>query len=66
MERKITVETKPCPMCGHTHFVEVYPAHLKDWKNGKLIQDAIPELDLDEREMLMTGTCPQCWRNLFK
>lgn len=33
----------------------------KRWKAGTLIQDAMPYLTLDERELLISGTCGGCF-----
>lgn len=32
---------------------------------GRRIQDAMPGLTPDQREMLISGTCPKCWDNMF-
>ena len=38
-----------------------------DWRMGKgNIQDLLPDLDEDEREMLLTGMGPEQWDSLFK
>jgi hypothetical protein len=63
------VETKACIQCGKTHSVELddeqYAGYLR-WKNREgHIQDLIPRLNADNREMLMTGTDPICWEILF-
>ena len=57
--------TTICPFCGESHVVEVVAEDYADWKNGKLIQDAMPYLTADEREMLISGICPTCWDNMF-
>lgn len=55
-----------CPICGTTATVQVDPTGYKLWKTGEnLIQDALPDLDLDQREQLMTGICPTCWISAF-
>ena len=33
--------------------------------NGQSIQDIVPELSPDYREMLISGICPTCWDNMF-
>lgn len=39
---------------------------LSQYTNGHLlIQDALPELNDDQREMLMTGHCVKCWDTIF-
>lgn len=59
---------KMCPICGHEHSyaldatIEQYYA----WQHGALIQDAMPELPPDEREVLMTGMCFDCQSQVFQ
>jgi hypothetical protein len=33
--------------------------------HGGFIQDALPELTTDQREILMTGTCQKSWDSMF-
>ena len=44
-----------CPLCRKLDTLEI----------GAYIQDALPELDADKREQLITGTCPSCWTRMF-
>ncbi len=54
-----------CVHCGD-QFDMVVPIHgLIAWKEGMLIQDAMPELSADERELLISGTCGKCWDEMF-
>lgn len=55
-----------CPMCGKYHAIEVPEAGLIAYERGALIQDAFPKLTASEREMLKTGICPKCWREMFE
>lgn len=36
---------------------------LQAWKDGALIQDALPYLSAEQREFLMTGITPEEWAN---
>ena len=36
------------------------------WRDGMLIQDAMPNLSADEREFLITGITPDEWDAEFK
>lgn len=47
--------------CGRTKPVRIEHAALVEWVHGKLVQDAFPRLDDDEREALVSGTCQTCW-----
>lgn len=60
----VMIETR-CPICHQFHDVEVYERDFYDWQNGKLAQNAFPYLSSDEREMLISGTCPDCWSKMF-
>ena len=55
----------PCHSCHVEWFLDVPVQGLADWKSGELIQNALPELDADQRELLISGTCPTCWNEMF-
>ena len=62
--QKINVETY-CPICHQFHYVEVDERDFFAWQGGALAQDAFPYLSADEREMLISGICPECWGKMF-
>ena len=35
------------------------------WENGELIQNAMPYLTADEREVLISGICGPCFGGLY-
>ena len=62
--KKILVGNR-CPMCQKMNSVEVYKADFEKWRNGELIQVAMPYLSADDREIIKTGICPTCWDRMF-
>jgi hypothetical protein len=54
-----------CHSCEIVVDVPVKDEEFQAWKGGQLIQDAMPSLNKDEREMLMSGTCVKCWDDMF-
>ena len=54
-----------CPFCQKTAQIEVVAEEFEDWQAGELIQNAMPNLDADSREQLISGTCPKCWDEMF-
>lgn len=62
--RNIKVKTQPCPFCGEPHYVMIDKQGLEEYKNGALIHRAFPYLTADERELLISGTCSDCWSNM--
>ncbi len=59
--------TKQCMLTGDTNTMEidVTQDQLDAWKNGMLIQDAMPNLTAEHREFIMTGTTPEVWTRNF-
>jgi len=49
----------------NTRNIQVSQFELREWKNGALIQDAMPNISADDREFLMTGITPEEWEDLF-
>lgn len=60
----VTVQTV-CPVCRTPRAVTVPKDGYARWKDGVLIQKAMPSLTDDEREALMTGICDPCWNSTF-
>lgn len=49
------------PNCETMFLLPVPVSEYQAWKDGMLIQDAMPSLTKDDRELLLSGTCPKCW-----
>lgn len=58
------VELK-CRSCGKCAEIEVESWDWAAWRSGTLIQDAFPYLSADDRKMLISQTCDECWDNMF-
>jgi hypothetical protein len=41
--------------------IDVCPQQIKEWEEGKLIQDAMPNLTPSEREFIKTGITDAEW-----
>lgn len=54
-----------CPFCGKKYSVTVPEDGYKRWKNGELIQRAMPGISPEDREALISGICTECWNNTF-
>ena len=52
---------------GKTNSMElpITNAQLDRWTGGELIQDVFPDLEIDQREFLMTGITPEEWNRTF-
>jgi len=59
---KLAIE---CIKCGDVHILLVNEEDLATWKAGALIQNAMPYLSADEREILISGICGRCFGAMF-
>lgn len=64
-EEMVEVKTKPCSLCGKESIVEVPKAGFDAYKAGAHVQNAFPHLHANVREMLISGTHPECWDKMF-
>ncbi len=63
--RMIRVETPPCIVCKKTSLVDLESARFDRWQSGEHVQNVFPDQTPDERELLLTGTHPACWEEIF-
>ena len=63
----IMTVNEPCVNkgCSNHTIMHLETDAYESWINGTLIQDAFPELTVDQREFLITGICPECQDELY-
>ena len=49
----------------HSMDLDITPEQYSAWVNGALIQEAMPNLNADEREFIKTGITPEEWAETF-
>ena len=55
-----------CRYCGITYNILADREDLDSWMNGEgYIQDILAYLSKAERELLISGTCDNCWNQMF-
>lgn len=54
-----------CINCGRVVEVFVNENDFYDWQNGTLIQNAMPYLTADEREVMISRICGTCFDKMF-
>lgn len=55
-----------CKFCGKVSTLKVNSIDFMMWEQfGECIQNAMPYLTADERELLISGTCGDCWHKMF-
>lgn len=65
MSTTITFTTPACAVCRKTSDVELDAEKTRLWQSGAHIQDVWPHLTATDRELLISGTHPKCWDELF-
>ena len=65
MTKGMTTYSVKCGMCQEVHYIVAHERDVKKWLSGTHIQDAMPYLSPDDRELLISRTCPTCWVRMF-
>ena len=60
---------KECPMCGQKTYLRMTEEEENQWRKyvcfGGHIQDRFPDMDVQKREFIKSGYCPDCQKTLF-
>jgi hypothetical protein len=55
-----------CKYCRIEYNILADREDVEAWMSGdKYIQDCLAYLTAAERELLLSGTCDNCWKNMF-
>ena len=55
-----------CRRCGKVKVIKVQKKGYEAWLSGRVaIQHAMPEVSADDREMLMSQICGECFDEMF-
>lgn len=58
--------TRTCRMCSGIVTMEVDEEHYDNYQKGAAtIQECLPELTADEREIIISGICGTCFDQTF-
>lgn len=57
--------TIQCRKCMKYVYLSIDSRGFENWKNGQLIQIAMPYLTRDEREILISRICGPCFDEIF-
>jgi len=61
----VRVVTPVCMVCKKATAVYLPADLVEKYRKGACVQEAFPALSPDQRELLISGTHPECWNNLF-
>jgi len=53
--------TQACMFCDQCSTVELTSAEATAWRAGVVIQGAMPDRSIPERELIRSGIHPECW-----
>jgi len=65
MDNPIVSKTVACRRCRCEQTITAPVTAFMAWESGVLIQEALPMLNAGQREMLISGTCDDCWTEMF-
>jgi hypothetical protein len=59
------VHINKCVHCKESNQFRLNFDHYQQWRSGVYVQDIFTHLSIDERELLISGTHPECWNEVF-
>ena len=61
------IAQRTSPVTGKDNHMVIFATNeqLTAWHDGALIQDALPDATVDQREFLISGCTPACWESMF-
>ena len=54
-----------CRICNNEYDIPATESQIEEWESGAFIQDAMPDLPAWQRELLISATCDNCWKEMF-
>jgi hypothetical protein len=57
---------RKCQVTGQIFIISIPLELYRKWRNGSLIQNVMPTLSSDERELLTSGYTPAEWSKIFR
>ena len=54
-----------CFSCKKAIVLEVKPEEYLAWRRGEFVQRAFPNMPAADRELLISGTCDACFKDMF-
>lgn len=64
MRTTTTYTTAPCPVCEQATTLRL-PVDVVERLGLVLVQELLPEAEVEQRELIRHGTHPECWRSVF-
>lgn len=61
----LVVLTPICPECGKQHFLGMTMDDFRAYAAERMADEVFPDEPPEIRELLISGTCPECWNKMF-
>lgn len=65
MIETVEIVCGPCEVCGFNAVLEIPAKQYFAWKDGGHAQEVFSDWSPEKRELLISGTHPECWNSLF-
>ena len=58
-----------CRLCGESKWLDCTVEQMMEYAlprtERRLMQEIFPDLSIQDRELLISGTCDTCWQKMF-
>ena len=65
-DTEVVYQPRNCMICGKPNEPITLPREAYErWEAGEYAQNVFPQMSVDQREILISGSHPQCFDDLF-
>jgi DNA-directed RNA polymerase subunit RPC12/RpoP len=64
--KEVCIQSITCRKCGKTFEFPTFREDFERFEKGEHIQYVLPYISPEYRELMLSGICPTCWKELME
>lgn len=63
--KEVCIQSITCRKCGKTFEFPTFREDFERFEKGEHIQYVLPYISPEYRELMLSGYCPECWKEIM-
>jgi hypothetical protein len=64
--KEVCIQSITCRKCGKTFEFPTFREDFERFEKGEHIQYVLPYISPEYRELMLSGYCPDCWKEIME
>lgn len=64
--KEVCIQSITCRKCGKTFEFPTFREDFERFEKGEHIQYVLPYISPEYRELMLSGYCPECWKEIME